>query len=116
MKVNAMGVNTREYVLELQAQGVEVLYVSDDVKCKINIGPPGLHQTAATHSRRVLAGVWLAAIRIGLSSALPSNSAHVCAVATICSCWIVSCNMRPDVALAPPSKAKCRHWRATSRA
>jgi hypothetical protein len=59
--VNAMGVNTREYVLELQAQGVEVLYVSDDDKCKISIGPPGLHQTAATRSGRVLAGVWLAA-------------------------------------------------------
>jgi hypothetical protein len=59
--VNAMGVNTREYMLELLAQGVEVLYVSEDDKCKISIGPPGLHQTAATRSGRLLAGVWLAA-------------------------------------------------------
>jgi hypothetical protein len=59
--VNAMGVNTREYVLELQAQGVEVLYVSDNDKCNISSGPPGQHQTAATRSGRVLAGVWLAA-------------------------------------------------------
>jgi hypothetical protein len=59
--VIVMGVNTREHVLELQAQGVEVLYVSDDDNCKISIGLPGLHQTAATRSRHVLAGVWLAA-------------------------------------------------------
>jgi hypothetical protein len=59
--VIAMGFNTREDVLELQAQGVEVLYVSNDDKCKISIGPPGMHQTAAMRFRRVLAGEWLAA-------------------------------------------------------
>lgn len=54
--VNALGANAREFVLELHKQGVNVLFVSDDDKCKVSIGQPELPQTAATRARRVLVG------------------------------------------------------------
>jgi hypothetical protein len=59
---NSQGLLLREFVLWLTARGVTVLFVSDDDKCKISIGLPGQPQTAATRSRRVLAGAHCALI------------------------------------------------------
>jgi hypothetical protein len=75
--VNALGVNARHFVLELNKWDIDVLFVSDDDKCKVSIGQPELPQTAATRARRVLVG------------ALPSTETGMCTVEVTvlyCSC------------------------------
>lgn len=54
--VNAQAKLTREALVAMQQVGVKTLFLSDDDKCKIAVGQPGLAQTAATRSRRVIAG------------------------------------------------------------
>lgn len=54
--VNAQGVLMRGFMLECCNAGLQVVFVSDDDKCKIPVGLPGFAQAAATRGRRVVAG------------------------------------------------------------
>ena len=53
---NAQAKLGREALDALRQANVSALFVSDNDKCNISMGQPGHAQTAATRSRRVIAG------------------------------------------------------------
>ena len=46
----------RHWMCWFAKRGFVICSISDDDKCKISVGPPGLPQTAVSRQRRVLAG------------------------------------------------------------
>jgi hypothetical protein len=54
---NAQGHLLRKHLLEMEATGIMIQFISGDDKCKIPVGQPYQLQTATTRSRRVVAGM-----------------------------------------------------------
>jgi hypothetical protein len=53
---NMQALLLRAWVGNIAAQGYDICFISDDDKCKIPVGAPGLPQTALVRQRRVIAG------------------------------------------------------------
>lgn len=55
--VNVQSVLKREWACDLAGRGVDILFISDDDRCKIPVGAPGFAQASVSRQRRAIAGV-----------------------------------------------------------
>lgn len=53
---NMQSLLLRDWIAHIQQSGTEVLFISDDDKCKISVGAPGYAQTAVTRQKKVIVG------------------------------------------------------------